>query len=145
MKTMSAIAIAAAADIAPQAALACPPLPPGTEPPTAEQFLARSMPNVGDIVSGVVTKAAGPGEPSSFKIIHVYRGTLHKGDIVKAIPGWGHPEPVCVGMMSPAYPQPVGTYGVVAFARDRKMLNFVSPENVRIMIDKGWIKSARAR
>ena len=146
MKAIFSLAIAGAAAIIPlQGALACPPLPPGTQPPTAEQFLARSMPNVSDIVYGVVTRERGPGEPARFKIIHVYRGTLHKGDIVEAIPGWGFPEPVCVGMMSPAYPKPPGTYGVAAFSRDRKMLNFVSPENVRIMIDKGWIKSARTR
>ena len=147
MKSLLPIALISAAAALPlQGALACPPPPPGYVPPTAEQLLERSLQNVGDIVYGVVTKAGAPGEASSsFKIIHVYRGDLRAGQTVQAVPGWGHPEPVCVGMMSPAYPQPVGTYGVVAFAKGQRTLNFISPENVQIMIDKGWIKSARAR
>jgi hypothetical protein len=124
---------------------ACPPPPPGYVQPTQEQLLERSLQRVDDIVYGVVTEGGAPGKPSVFKIIHVYRGNLRIGDKVETTPGWGHPEPFCVGMMSPAHPKPVGTYGVVAFANGQRTLNFIAPENVRTMIEKGWIKSAQAR
>lgn len=127
-----------------QGALACPPLPPGQSPLTEEQFLERSMPGVTDIVYGVVTSNGEPGKPQKFKIVHVYRGTLHAGETISAVPGWGHPEPMCVGMMAPAYPKPKGSYGVVAFREGRATLNFISPENVQRMIVRGWIESARA-
>ena len=139
------LAIAAAVLMPLTGALACPPPPPGYVPPTQEQILERSLQGVTDIVYGVVTGGEVPGQPSRFKVVHVYRGNLRVGDTVEARPGWGHPEPFCVGMMAEAHPKPVGTYGVVAFGEGRRLLNFVSPENVQIMIAKGWIKSARAR
>ena len=146
MKTLLTTALTATAALLPlQGALACPPPPPGYVPPTQEQILERSLKGVGDIVYGVVTQGGLPGRPSSFKVIHVYRGNLRVGDTVQTTPGWGHPEPFCVGMMYEADPKSVGTYGVVAFAQGQRKLNFISPENVRIMIDKGWIKSAQAR
>ena len=98
-----------------------------------------------DIVYGVITRSGARGEPSLFKVIHVYRGTAAKGDIIEARPGLGHPTPFCAGMMGPAYAKPVGAYGVVAFKRSDPYLDFIEPKNVQLMIRNGWIKSARAR
>lgn len=137
--------LAVAALLPAQAAWACPPPPPGYVPPTEEQIVERSLPGVTDIAYGVVVPGGQPEKTSRFKIIHVYRGSLRKGEIIEAAAGWGHPAPFCIGMMGPAYPRPVGSYGVVAFRDGRRELNFISPEHVRIMIDKGWIQSARAR
>ena len=128
-----------------QAAVACPPPPPGYVQPSHEQILERSMKGVSDIVYGVVTDGGEPGKTSTFEVIHVYRGNLKVGDKVQTTPGWGHPEPFCVGMMSAAYPKPTGTYGVVAFPTGTRTLDFISPEDVQLMIQKGWITSARAR
>ncbi len=127
-------------------ALACPPPPPGWVPPTETQMLSRSLNGMTDIAYGVVTRSSNtPGAPALFKVIHVYRGTLRKGQTIDAPPGWGHPTPVCAGMMGPATAQPVGAYGVIAFARTSPMIDFIKPEHVQIMIREGWIKSARAR
>jgi hypothetical protein len=48
-------------------------------------------------------------------------------------------------MGGPPLPKPVGAYGVVAWAASSPALNFIEPKNVQIMIDQGWIKSARAK
>ena len=126
-----------------EAALACPPPPPGWVPPTHEQFLERSLSGATDIVYGVITKAAAAGEPASFTILHVYRGSRKKGDRIEAPVGWGHPTPVCIGMMGAAPPKPVGAYGVIAFDAHAPLLEFVSANDVQLMIRRGWIKSAR--
>lgn len=138
-------AFAAVAALTAQASWACPPPPPGYVPPTEEQLLERSLTNVTDIVYGVVVPGGVPEKSSNFKIIHVYRGSLRQGEVIEADAGWGHPAPFCLGMMSAAYPRPVGSYGVVAFRDGRRELNFISPDHVRMMIGKGWIKSAQAR
>lgn len=146
MRLLSGVAFLLVATISPlQGAWACPPPPPGYVPPTQEQVLERSLRSVSDIVYGVVTDGGVPGRASTFEVIHVYRGNLRAGDKLQTTPGWGHPEPVCVGMMSEAHPKPVGTYGVAAFADGQRALDIISPENVQIMIEKGWIKSARQR
>jgi len=124
-------------------ALACPPPPPGWVPPTHEQSLQRSLSGATDIVYGVIVKAAAAGEPARFKVIHTYRGDRRNGEIIEAPVGWGHPTPVCVGMMGAAPPEPVGTYGVIAFAAHAPLLEFVSAEDVQLMIRRNWIKSAR--
>jgi hypothetical protein len=128
-----------------QPALACPPPPPGWVPPTETEFLANSLRDVTDIVYGQITRTGRPSEPSLLKVIHVYRGTARKGDTIAAVPGYGHPTPVCAGMGGLPIAKPVGAYGVVAFNRANPALDFVQPKSVQIMIDQGWIKSARAR
>ena len=141
------IALGLLAAIVPvQPALACPPPPPGWVPPTETQMLSRSLNGMTDIAYGVMTRSSDKaGGPSMFKVIHVYRGSLRKGELIEAPAGWGHPTPVCVGMMGPATAPPVGAYGVIAFARSAPMIDFIKPEHVQIMIREGWIKSARAR
>jgi hypothetical protein len=128
-----------------QAAHACPPPPPGWVPPTEIEFLSNSLRDVTDIVYGVITRSGAPGQPNRLKVLHVYRGTARKGDVIDALPGFGHPTPVCAGMMAPPAAKPVGAYGVVAFKRSEPVLDFISPRHVQIMIREGWIKSAQAR
>ncbi len=142
----SLVAFAFAAGLLPwSAASACPPPPPGYVPPTHEQFLQRSLSDTTDIVYGVLTEAGLPGQPSKFKIIHVYKGAARKGDTIQAPVGWGHPMPVCAGMMGHAPSRPVGAYGVIAYRDTAPELNFIKPDDVQIMIKQGWIRSARAR
>jgi hypothetical protein len=126
------------------AASACPPPPPGYVQPTHEQLLQRSLSGATDIVYGVITKPAASGEPARLKVLHVYRGARQKGETIDAPVGWGHPTPMCVGMMGPAPAKPLGAYGVIAFARHAPQLEFIAPEDVQLMIRRGWIRSARA-
>ena len=128
-----------------QPALACPPPPPGYVPPTQEQVVERSLRDVTDIAYGVVVPGGVPEKTARFKVLHVYRGSLSKGQTIEAAAGWGHPAPFCLGMMGPPYPKPVGSYGVVAFRNGQRELNFISAEHVAIMIEQGWIRSARVR
>lgn len=139
------ICSALAALVPATAAWACPPPPPGYVPPTHEQLLERSLSDDTEIVYGIVTGNSPTGDLTQFKIYHVYKGTMKKGATIEAQPGWGHPEPFCVGMMSPAAARPVGTYGVIAFRKSAPQIDFIKPEDVQIMIRKGWIRSARAR
>ena len=128
-----------------EGALACPPPPPGWVPPTHEQMLQRSLSGATDIVYGVITKEGAAGEPALFKVLHVYRGNHKKGKTIEAPVGWGHPTPVCVGMMGPAPPMPLGAYGVIGFAAHAPLLEFISADDVQLMISRGWITSAQAR
>ncbi len=138
------VALALAASLS-GAAWACPPPPPGWVPPTQTQRLERSLSEATDIAYGVVTQSGPAGTPSRFKVLHVYRGALKKGRSIVAKPGWGHPVPMCVGMMGNAPVRPVGAYGVIAFSSSSPELNFIKPEDVQIMIREGWIRSAQAR
>ena len=136
-------AISAAA--LPDSAGACPPPPPGWVPPTHKERLKRSLADTTDIVYGIVERSGAPGEPSLFKVLHVYQGAAKKGEIIEAPAGWGHPVPVCAGMMGAAPSTPPGTYGVIAFRDPSPELNFITPEDVQTMIKEGWIQSARTR
>ena len=127
-----------------EAARACPPPPPGYVQPTHEQRLQRSLSGATDIVYGVITRPAASGEPARFKVLHVYRGAHKRGETIESPVGWGHPTPVCVGMMGPAPAKPLGAYGVIAFARHAPQLELIAPEDVQLMIRRGWIRSARA-
>ena len=126
------------------AASACPPPPPGYVQPTHEQLLQRSLSGATDIVYGVITKPAASGEPARFKVFHVYRGAHKRGETIEAPVGWGHPTPLCAGMMGSAPPKPLGAYGVIAFTRHAPQLEFIAPDDVQLMIRRGWIRSARA-
>lgn len=139
------ILVCAACALPLDAAFACPPPPPGWVPPTHEQLLERSLKGTTDIAYGVISRSAEPGAPASFKVLHVYRGSLRKGQTIEAPVGWGHPIPFCVGMMSAAPALPKGAYGVVAFARHAPQLEFIKPDDVQLMIRRGWIRSARPR
>jgi hypothetical protein len=145
MRSACLIAWAMAAGLPVEGALACPPPPPGYVEPTHEQLLERSLRGATDIVYGVITQSAVPGQPARFKILHVYRGTNHIDDTLEAPVGWGHPTPFCAGMMGAAPAKPLGAYGVIAFARHAPQLDFIKPDDVQLMIRKGWIKSARGR
>jgi hypothetical protein len=112
--------------------------------PTHEQLLKRSLSGATDILYGVIVEGAAPGQPARFRIVHVYRGSRRKGDTIEAPVGWGHPTPVCAGMMGAAPARPPGAYGVIAFARHAPHLDFIQADDVQLMIRRGWIKSARS-
>ena len=139
----AAYLFAIAASIPIEGALACPPPPPGYVEPTHEQLLERSLSGATDIVYGVITRSADAGQPARFKVLHVYRGRNRVGETIEAPVGWGHPTPFCAGMMGGAPPTALGAYGVIAFARHAPQLDFIMPDDVQLMIRKGWIKSAR--
>ncbi len=145
MKRLLILAAAATAALTVQPAAACPPPPPGWVPPTEEQRLESFVGLATDIVYGVITHSAGPGEPARFRVYHVYRGGQRVGDTIDLPVNWDHPVPICSGMMAPPPAKPVGFYGVAALSEDRRSLVFIKPEHVQAMIAKGWIKSARAR
>ena len=146
MKILALAAVVATALFAAAPADACPPMLPGTVPPTEEQRLESFVTGATDIVYGVITSsAADANTPSQFKVHHVYRGGLRKGDTIEAVTSWNHPVPVCAGMMTPPPPKPVGTYGVAVVDKSHGVVNFISPDHVQLMIARGWIKSARAR
>lgn len=91
------------------------------------------------------TRNSPANDAAQFKVLHVYRGGHRKGDTILAPVGWGHPVPFCLGMMGVAPAKPAGTYGVIAFSRTTPELNFISSDDVQVMIRAGWIKSARVR
>ncbi|HEX8640296.1 MAG TPA: hypothetical protein VF704_03975 [Allosphingosinicella sp.] len=120
-------------------ATACPPPIPGQ---TDAEYLRPIFDRTTDIVYGVVTRGARDDELAQFRVIHVYRGSLSPGTVIRAAPSYGVDPPACV-----AFPYPpralAGQYGVVAFRSDRPHLNFVSDHDLQIMFREGWIVSAR--
>jgi len=139
------LAAAAAAIVPTHGASACPPLPPGYVPPTDEQRLDDFARRSDIIVYGVVTGTARPGERSRLKILHVYKGNVRKGQTILAQTGFDYPVPACAGMMGPPPPKANGTYGVVALRTDAWGLTFIKAKDVQMMIERGLIRSARAR
>lgn len=102
MKLMAFVTLAAAASLIPaEPALACPSAPPGYVPPTEQEHLRRFVSDAPEIVYGVVTGTAKPGERTRLKILHVYKGAARKGQVVEAYPGHDYPVPFCAGMMAP--------------------------------------------
>jgi hypothetical protein len=128
-----------------QGASACPPLPPGSVPPTEQERLNGFVSGATDIVYGIVIGPEFASNRTRLKILHVYRGTSRKGDTMEAVPSWDFPIPYCAGMMAPPPAKPVGTYGLFAFRNGTLGLSFIPPEHVQTMIREGWIVSAQAR
>ena len=127
------------------AACACLPDPPGTPPPPvrSEEEKARDAANwATDIVYGVVLRAHGDG-PARFRVLHVYKGALRRGAVIEAEAGWGLDPPMCAGMIQPV-PVPPGSYGVIYFRGDDRVLNLLSDNAVAFLIREGLIRSARA-
>jgi hypothetical protein len=122
-------------------AAACPPPIPGQ---TETERLKPGFDAATDIVYGVVLKGARDGQKASFKILHVYKGALTPGAIVRAKPSYGFDPPPCLGMIQAAAPRVAkGEYGVVALGHDRAFLNFVDPNALNLAFREGWISSAR--
>ena len=145
MRVIIAALAAAAAAIPVQGALACPPAPPGYVPPTDEEHLTAFVRDAPDIVYGIVQNSANAGERSRLKILHVYKGSGKKGDTIEVLPGHDYPVPFCAGMMAPPTGKPAGTWGVFAIRGGASELNMIHPRHVRMMIEQGLIRSARAR
>jgi hypothetical protein len=120
-------------------AIACPPPIPGQ---TEAEYLRPIFDRATDVVYGVVTRGARHGRLADFRVIHVYKGSVAAGTIIRAAPSYGFNPPPCV-----TFPEPprvaAGQYGVVAFGRDHPYLHFVSGHDLQIMSREGWILSAR--
>ena len=138
-----ALAAALLTALAAPAPACVPPLPGEVEPSEAEkvEWVGKSAT---DIVYGVVTRDDRRGAaPLRFKVLHVYRGRLAVGASLHLEPGWGLDSPGCPGMIVPP-PVPRGAWGVAWFSGEPRTLNFLSEAQVRLLLDGGWIRSARA-
>jgi hypothetical protein len=135
-----AFALAALFDGAP--ASACLPPPPGWVEPSQEEQVRAAARWSTDIVYGVVVRGS-DREPERFRVIHVYKGSLRPGTVLRVSRGWGLNPPLCHGMLDPP-PVMRGEYGVIFFNSDRPELNFLSDEELELMFSEGLIRSARA-
>ncbi len=119
-------------------AAACPPPIPGQ---TEAERLKPGFDGSTDIVYGVVLEGAREGRLASFKILHVYKGSLAPGAIVRARPSYGFDPPPCLGMIQPRPPRAVrGQYGVVAFDHRREYLNFIDGNALNLAFAEGWLQ-----
>lgn len=135
-------AIAAAAAMLPGAAFAC--LPPAADwrPPTVEELAKAAYEGSTDIVYGVVTDDREETGKIPFKVLHVYKGPLKPGARLKLDRSERIPAIACLSSyMEP--PPRKGEYGVIFFDGRRPAFNFIYTEELKIMFDKGWIRSAR--
>jgi len=124
-------------------AIACPPPVPGVSepaPPTKEQLAQLISKSSTDIAYGVVV------EPSSdsfrFKVIHVYRGQLRKGQVINVQLSWGFSYQPCPGMVAPPS-LPPGADGVIAYEGTPK-LSWIPDDALQEMFAAGLIKSAKS-
>ena len=135
-------------------ALACPPPPPGYQPPSAEESLRYRVTSAPNIVYAVVERsireerrAAARPEPGRIRILHVYKGNLRRG---QRIPIYGlSVETDCGNIDYSRSDARRGAYGrLLLQAWDgRQAMPFVSFESratVEDMIRLGLIASARA-
>lgn len=135
------MAIAAAAAL-PGAASAC--LPPAADwrPPTLEEEAKAAYEGSTDIVYGVVTDESDEDGKIAFKVLHVYKGALTPGARLKLEQGGRVPAAACLSSwMDP--PVRRGEWGVIFFRDSRPALNFLYTQELELMFDKGWIRSAR--
>lgn len=119
---------------------ACPPPIPGQ---TESQRLKPGFDRATDIVYGVALNGARDGQKARFRVIHVYKGPLTPGTVIKAVPTHGFDPPPCLGMIQLRPPAVAkGDYGVVAFNRHAPALNFIERGTLKLAFDEGWIRSA---
>ena len=97
-----------------------------------------------DIVYGVVTRGGREGHPAQFRVIHVYKGNLTPGTVIRAEPSLGFDPPPCLGFTIPAPPLRAyrGQYGVIAFRAGYPALNFIDENTLQLMFRENWIRSA---
>jgi hypothetical protein len=120
---------------------ACPPPLPGQ---TETERLKPAFDAAADIAYGVVLKGARDGQVASFKVLHVYKGTLTPGSVVHGKPSYGFDPPPCLGMMQLPPPRAVkGETGVIAFDGRQPFLNFINKNAMDLAFSEGWIRSAR--
>lgn len=97
-----------------------------------------------EIVYGVVTRGARAGQLAHFRVIHVYKGNLAPGAIIRAVPTDGFDPPLCLALMQAPPPRAYrGQHGVIAFRADFPALSFLNQNNLDLMFREGWIASAR--
>jgi hypothetical protein len=136
------IGIAIAAAALPGSAFAC--LPPSADwrPPTLEEVARAAYEGSTDIVYGVVTDERTEDGKIGFKVLHVYKGPLRRGARLKLEQGNRVPAVACLNSyMEP--PVRKGESGVIFFHAGRPALDFLYTEELELMFDKGWIRSAR--
>lgn len=138
MRALYLAAAAVAAITAP--AGAC--LPPAIQQTETER-LRPAFDASTDIVYGVVTRGARAGQLAHFRVIHVYKGNLAPGAVIRAVPTDGFDPPPCLGMMQMPPPRAYeGQYGVIAFHAGSPALNFMTQYSLELMFREGWIVSA---
>ena len=125
-------------------AAACPPPIPGAvePPPRPKAEVARSIASWStEIAYGVVTNDG--GDRPRFKIIHVYKGALKPGQVIRPRVSWGFDRPPCFGMSNPP-PVSKGDYGVIAYSTEPE-LSFVPDDILTEMFKTKLIVSAKPR
>jgi hypothetical protein len=132
----------AAALLAPSAATACLPPPPGWKEPTHEEKIRRAYESSDDIAYGVTGEGLG-GSRLNFRVLHVYKGRLKPGDTIAVEESWGFEGAPCTGILHPPWPAGSGVAGVIGFPHDRPALNWIDSGWLEIMFRNGWIVSAR--
>jgi len=123
--------------------LACLPPPPGTPepvPPTKAERAQSIARWSSDIAYGIVVSETGD-EPRC-KIIHVYKGALKPGQVIRPKLTWGFEPHPCPGMVPP-HPAFKGSYGVIAY-RDEPELSFLPEDVLKEMFSARLIESAQA-
>jgi hypothetical protein len=113
---------------------------PEPPPPTNKQLAQLISKSSTDIAYGTVTGETGYG--AEFRVIHVYRGKLAPGQVIRPAASWGFNPPPCSGMISPP-PAFQGMYGVIAYEGEPK-LSFIPEDVLKEMFDARLISSARA-
>lgn len=122
-------------------ASACLPPPPGL---SEEQRLKPGVDASTDIVYGVVTRRATTDRAGTFRVIHVYKGSLSPGAIIQGRASHGFDPPPCLGMLGLREPiAERGEYGVIAYSERFPYFNFINGYALDLMFKQGWIKSAR--
>ena len=124
-------------------ALACLPQPADWTPPTFEERVQAIADGATDIVYGVVVRGSDGVRPVRFRVLHVYRGEMRRGEVLRARLGWGFDPPPCATLLGPP-PVSRGTYGVIAFRADWPELNFVGERELELLFRTGTIQSAHA-
>jgi len=123
---------------------ACLPPPDDWTPPTKaeqDQAVVRWASWATDIVYGNVIRSRYGGR-MSFQVLHVYKGRMKRGRIIRARQGWGLNAPMCAGLLGGPPPLPSGTHGVAVYRRDMGELNFVAPNELEVMFREGAIRRA---
>jgi hypothetical protein len=135
-----ALAIAASSE----PAWAClPPIPSPAPaiPPTIEAQAQTAYRFSTDIVFGVVINHR--ADPVKFRVLHVYKGNLKKGDVIRPVSSHGFDAMPCASMTAPP-PNFKGDSGVIAFNKEPEM-SFLPDTMLEAMFDAGLIRRAADR
>ncbi len=127
-----------------EAAWACLPPDPvsaSATPPTMEAEAQTAYRFSTDIVFGVVINHH--VDPVKFRVLHVYKGNLKKGDVIRPEAAHGFDAIPCASMTAPR-PNFKGESGVIAFDKVPEM-RFLPDTMLEAMFDAGLIRRASDR